>query len=111
VQCPVLHRDRIESLGTYEDTVTARDMFSHETFQHRVTKFAIAVPFAGEEDVFKLRPTQSGHSTPAAEVKKGELRLAWTEDPQSLHDAAALRRHFDGQLDRIEAPCLGPHRR
>lgn len=102
VECPVLHRDRIESLGTYEDSVTARDMFSYETFQHRVTKFAIAVPFDGEEDVFKLRPTQCGLSTPSAEVKKGELRLAWTQDPQALHDAAALRRHFDGQLDRIE---------
>lgn len=102
VECPVLHRDRIESLGSYEDTMTARDAFTYETFEHRVTKFAIAVPFDGEEDVFKLRPSQSGLSTPSAEVKKSELRLVWTEDPQALPDAAALRRHFDGQLDRIE---------
>ncbi len=102
VACPVLHRDRIESLGTYEDSVTARDMFSYETYQHRITKFAIAVPFDGEENVFKLRPSQSGLSTPAAQVKKGELQLTWTQDPQVPHDPDAVRRHFDGQLDRIE---------
>jgi hypothetical protein len=64
VECPVLHRDQIESLGTYEDSVIARDMFSHQTFQHRVTKFAIAVPFDGEEDVFKLRPPSPASARP-----------------------------------------------
>jgi hypothetical protein len=49
--CPVLHRDLIESLGTYEDFVTARDAFSAEAFQHCLTKFAIVVAFDGEEEV------------------------------------------------------------
>lgn len=102
VVCPVLHRGQTESLGSYEDSVTAHDAFSGEAFQHRVTKFAIAVPFDGEEAVFKLRPTQRSFNTPAAEAKNGELRLTWTEDPQVPHDAAALRRHFDIQLNRIE---------
>jgi hypothetical protein len=74
------------------------------TYQRRVTKIVIAVPFDGEEDVFKLRPSQFGLSTPAAEIRKGELRLSWASDQGTRADVDSekVRRYFDGQLDRIE---------
>jgi hypothetical protein len=104
IPCPVLHRDQIEQLPVSEDTGTARDAFSGMTYQRRVTKIVIAVPFDGEEDVFKLRPSQFGLSTPAAEIRKGELRLSWTSDQGTRADADSekVRLYFDGQLDRIE---------
>ncbi len=104
IPCPVLHRDQIEQLPVSEDTGTARDAFSGMTYQRRVTKIVIAVPFDGEEDVFKLRPSQFGLSTPAAEIRKGELRLSWASDQGTRADVDSekVRRYFDGQLDRIE---------
>ena len=104
IPCPVLHRDQIEQLPVSEDTGTARDAFSGTTYQRRVTKIVIAVPFDGEEDVFKLRPSQFGLSTPTAEIRKGELRLSWTSDQGTRADVDSekVRLYFDGQLDRIE---------
>jgi hypothetical protein len=102
ISCPVLHRDQIEQLPVSEEVGSARDAFSGLTYQRRVTKILIAVPFDGEEDVFRLRPSQFGLSTPAAQVLKGELRLTWTSDQGANADHEAVRRYFDGQLDRIE---------
>jgi hypothetical protein len=102
IPCPILHRDQIEQLPVSDDVEPARDVFFDATYQRRVTKIMIVVPFDGEEDVFKLRPSQYGLSTPTAQVQKGELRLTWTGDQGTSAEPAAVRRYFDGQLDRIE---------
>ncbi len=100
--CPVLQRDQIEQLPVSEEVGPARDEFSGVIYERRVTKIVIAVPFEGEEDIFKLRPSQFGLSTPTAEIRKGELRLTWTSGQRASADPEAVRRYFDGQLDRIE---------
>lgn len=102
VDSPVLHRDKIEQLPVSEEVRPVAGMISGETYQYRMTKFEIAVPFDGEEDVFKLRASQSSFNPPSAEVRVGELRLSWTDNPQFSADAAAIRRHFVAQLDKIE---------
>ena len=102
VDCPALHRDKIEQLPVSEEVRPVAGMLSRETYQYRMTKFVIAVPFDGEEDVFKLRATQSSFNPPSAEVHEGELRLSWSDNPQVSADAAAIRRHFDTQLEKIE---------
>jgi hypothetical protein len=102
VACPILHRDQTEQLPVSEEVRPVAGMFSGETYQCRMTKIVIAVPFDGEKDVFKLRASQSSLNPPCGEVREGELRLTWTGDAQASADAAAIRRHFDGQLDKIE---------
>jgi hypothetical protein len=100
--CPVLHRDQIEQLPVSEEVQSARGMFSGETFQRRVTKIEVAVPFDGEKNVFRLRASTFSFNPPRVEVRQGELRLKWTNEPQGAGDPAAIRRHFDAQLDKIE---------
>ena len=102
VACPVLHRDQTEQLPVSEEIRPVAGMFSGETYQYRMTKIVIAVPFDGEKEVFRLRASQASFNPPQAEVREGELRLTWTGDAAASGDAAAIRRHFDGQLDRIE---------
>jgi hypothetical protein len=103
VACPILDRDRIEQLPVSEEVRTVQDRiyaFNGDAIQYRMTKIVVAVPFIGDKDVFRLHPSQSW--APArAQVREGELRLAWTGDPQVGTDAAAVRRHFDGELDNI----------
>ena len=105
VACPVLHRDRIEQLPVSEAVQTGRGQFSGSLIQQRLTVIVIAVPFDGEEDVFKYRASTSSSNPPRAQVRAGELRLTWTGDPQAGRDPAAIRQHFDGQLNIIEN-CL-----
>lgn len=102
VACPVLHRDQTEQLPVSEEVRPVAGMFSGETYQHRMTKIEIAVPFDGEKDVFKLRASRSSFSPPRAGVREGELRLTWTGDAQASADPTAILRHFDGQLNNIE---------
>jgi hypothetical protein len=104
VTCPVLDRDRIEQLPVSEDVRTVGTMFtgfSGDTIQYRMTKIVVVVPFTGDKDVFRLHPSRSG-ALPRAQVREGELRLTWTGDPQAGMDAAAIRRHFDGEIDNID---------
>ena len=52
-----------------EEVRPVAGMLSRETYQYRMTKFVIAVPFDGEEDVFKLRATQSSFNPPSARYR------------------------------------------
>jgi hypothetical protein len=103
VACPTLDRDRIEQLPVSEEVRTVQDSiyaFNEDAIAYRMTKIVIVVPFTGDKDVFRLHPSQSW--APArAQVREGELRLTWTGDPQVATDAAAVRRHFDGELGNI----------
>jgi hypothetical protein len=102
VACPVLHRDRAEQLPVSGEVQPVTGAFTGQTYQQRMTKIVLAVPFDGEEDVFKYRASNFSLNPPRAQVLAGELRLMWTGDPQAGHDPAAVRRYFDGQLDSIE---------
>jgi hypothetical protein len=111
VDGPVLDRDRIEQLPVSEDVRAVAAEFPGyygETLHRRMTKVVVVVPFTGEKDVFKFSPNQSwGHAR--AQVRDGELRLSWTGDPQFGLDAAAIRRHFDGELDSIDRTLSAAH--
>lgn len=102
VACPVLHRDRAEQLPVSEEVQTGKGVFSGRPVQQRMTKLVLAVPFVGDEDIFKLRASQASMNPPRAQVLAGELRLTWTGDPQGSLNPTAIRQYFDGQLDRIE---------
>lgn len=102
VACPVLHRDQIEQLPVSEEVQSARGMFSGEAYERRVTKIEVAVPFDGETDVFRLRASTFSLNPIRVEVREGELRLKWTNHVQGTGDPAAIRHHFDGQLDKLE---------
>ena len=102
VACPVLHRDRTELLPVSEEVQTGRGAFSGRPVEQRMTKLVLAVPFGGEQDVFKYRASQFSMNPPRAQVRAGELRLTWTGDPQGGRNPEAIRQYFDGQLDSIE---------
>lgn len=102
VQCPVLHRDRIEQLPVSEEVRPARGMFTGGTYQQRMTKIVITVPFDGEEDVFKASASTATSNPPRGQVRQGELRLTWLGDQNSGREPAAVRQHFDSELDKIE---------
>ena len=102
VACPVLHRDQIEQLPVSEEVQSAKGMFSGEEYQRRVTTIVVAVPFDGEKDVFRLRASTFSFNPARVEVREGELRLKWADDAQIAAGPTAIRRHFDGQLDKIE---------
>jgi hypothetical protein len=102
VACPVLHRDQIEQLPVSEEVRSAADMFPGETSRRRATKIVIAVPFGGDTEVFRLRASTFSFNPARVEVREGELRLKWTDDTQVAQDGSAIRRYFDGQLDKIE---------
>ena len=78
VQCPVLHRDRIEGLPVSEDSPAQPGERLHRPrLSARVTKIVIGVPFDGEEDVFKLPPSIRAFSPPRRRgIRTGELRLS-----------------------------------
>jgi hypothetical protein len=95
VECPVLHPGLAVQLPVSEVT------------QGKAT-IVIAVPFDGDSGIFNLCLSRP-FSRPRAHVGEGELRLAWTgriqpdADPAGVR--AAVRRHFDSRLGKIEK-CL-----
>jgi hypothetical protein len=100
VACPVLHRDQAQQLPVSEEVVQLRSWID-EVYERRQTKIAIAVPFDGEPDVFKYRPSTLTSSPPRAEVHDGELHVAWTGEGPAA-DPATVRQNLDSQLDKIE---------
>ena len=104
VACPTLDRDRIEQLPVSEEVRTVQDSiyaFNEDAIAYRMTKIVIVVPFTGEKDVSGSTLASRGPQHARCEVREGELRLTWTGDPQVATDAAAVRRHFDGELGNI----------
>lgn len=102
VQCPVLRRDRIEQLPVSEEVQSARGVFTGSAYQQRMTKIVIAVPFDGEEDVFKCSASTRTFNPPRGQVRPGELCLTWIGGQTSNREPAAVRQHFDNELDKIE---------
>lgn len=62
------------------------------------TKFTFFVPYKGEKELFKCRPSAYNHNPPHARVKPGELELAYAVTDQ---DAASIRGQFDRDLAQI----------
>lgn len=101
VACPVLHRDQIHQLPVSEEA-EVMEGWNGRTVERRRTKVVIAVPFEGEEDVFKFRASQYTLNPPRARVRPGELLVTWIGDFAGGGDAASIRRYFDEQLNKIE---------
>jgi hypothetical protein len=62
------------------------------------TLFTFFVPYKGDQELFKCRPSAYNHNPPHAKVKAGELELAY---PVTDQDAASIRAQFDRDLAQI----------
>jgi hypothetical protein len=60
--------------------------------------FTFFVPYKGEQELFKCRPSAYNHNPPHAKVKPGELELAYAVTEQ---DSASIRAQFDRDLAQI----------
>jgi hypothetical protein len=99
VQCPRLHRDQAHLLPVSEEAQIIEDRFFGDRLTRLVTRFTLVVPYDGERIIFSTRASQSSINPPSAAATDGELRQTWTGEPT---DAAAVRAHFDSELDKIE---------
>ena len=99
--CPRLHRDQIEQLPVAEEVERARGAWSGQTYERRQTKIVIVVPFDGERDVFKFRPSTYSLNPPRAVVGEGELSLTWVGEGSGTNPVS-IRQHFDNEFDKIE---------
>jgi hypothetical protein len=100
VACPVLHRDQAQQLPVSEEVAQLRGWID-EVYERRLTKIVIAVPFDGEPDVFKYRPSTMTTNPPEGEVLEGELRVTWMGEGTAVN-AAAVRQRLDSVLDKVE---------
>jgi hypothetical protein len=98
VACPKLRRDEAHLLPVTEQTVTGNDYFG-ERVTRRMTQLTLIIPYDGERIVFSMRASQSYISPLRGTAVDGELRLAWAGQDA---DAAAVRAHFDAELNKIE---------
>lgn len=62
------------------------------------TLFTFFVPYKGEQELFKCRPSAYNHNPPHAKVKPGELELAYAVTEQN---SASIRAQFDRDLAQI----------
>ena len=98
IACPRLRRDEAHLLPVSEQTQTLNDYFG-DRVTRRMTQLTLVVPYDGEKIVFSMRASQSSFNPPQATVADGELRLTWLGQDA---DAAAVRAHFDRELDKLE---------
>ncbi len=98
VACPSLRRDEAQILPISEQTQTLEDPFG-DRMTRRMTRLTLVIPYDGEKVVFSTRASQFSFNPPRANVADGELRLTWLGQEA---DAAAVRAHFDRELDEIE---------
>lgn len=63
------------------------------------TLITIAIPYAGDPDLFFLRPTTSAAPFPSGRVVEGELRLAWLGDSE---DPRGFKQALDEQITAVE---------
>ncbi len=98
VECPRLRRDEAHLLPISEQTQTLKDYFG-DPVTRRMTTLTLVVPYDGERIIFTMRASQSSFNPPRATVTDSELQLTWVGQDA---DAAAVRAHFDRELDKIE---------
>jgi len=64
------------------------------------TLFKFFVPYSGEKELFKCRPSSFNFNPPHAQVNPNELVLTYTTTGQQ--DASAIRSQFDRDLGQIK---------
>lgn len=64
------------------------------------TRFKFFVPYSGEKELFKCRPSSFNFNPPHAQVNPNELLLIYTATGQQ--DATAIRGQFDRDLGQIK---------
>jgi len=64
------------------------------------TRFKFFVPYSGEKELFKCRPSSFNFNPPHAQVNPKELLLIYTATGQQ--DATAIRGQFDRDLGQIK---------
>ncbi|MFI7467467.1 hypothetical protein [Nonomuraea sp. NPDC049646] len=98
VECPRLRRDEAEMERPKE--TTQQFMEFGRQIERRVPALTLVVPFDGESDVFRTKPSTVSSSPPLVErLAPGQLHI--TVEGQ-LVDGDQVRANFDQQLDRIE---------
>lgn len=86
VTVPTLDRDNVEVERSVR-MVQRRDMWG-ELVQREVTSFSFSVPFAGDRDIFRMRPN-TWSSSPRATINATDLVITIDDelDPQRLKDS------------------------
>jgi hypothetical protein len=71
------------------------------------TRFKFFVPYSGEKELFKCRPSSFNFNPPHAQVNPNELVLIYTGSGQQ--EATAIRGQFDRELGQIKQwlTCVG----
>lgn len=100
---PRLHDDQItiDQGETRIDVSHDRDRYIRDRSKpFHITGIAVTffVPFEGESELFKCRPSASTSAPPRAEVGNGELRMRYDK---SDHDAERLKAEFQRELGEI----------
>jgi hypothetical protein len=103
IEVPVLDESGI-TFDQEETKVDVRRTASRHLYDTRRTThipgtmFTFFVPYKGEKELFKCRPSSYNLNPPHARVKVGELELAYAVTGQ---DAASIRGQFDRDLAQI----------
>lgn len=71
------------------------------------TRFKFFVPYSGEKELFKCRPSSFNFNPPHAQVNPNELVLVYTATGQQ--ESTAIRGQFDRELGQIKQwlTCVG----
>lgn len=100
IVCPTLQRDDAYLIDPDEVTQSFREF--GEVGTRRVTRLTLVVPFDGDPEIFKLKPSSSTWNPPHAQVSGTELRVfAYPPGRTAGLDAIAVRADFDAKVDAI----------
>jgi len=109
LEVPELDKSGVSMLEPVETKVDARYLPNrHISDPSRLvlipaTTFTFVVPFVGDKEMFRFRPSKWSMNPPIADVVGGELKLTYT---LTKPDSEALRTAFDQEVALIEE-CLG----
>jgi len=103
VTVPALDRDNI-SFSRSERTSSGHDNWG-DRYERKRPVVVFEVPFTGERELFKLRPSTFTTNAPRAEIASNALRITVSDSG----DPAAIKGEIDSVLEKVDQ-YLGWHR-
>jgi hypothetical protein len=105
VQVPVLHYDKITSDQDEAKVDVSQDprraIFDRSrSFFITGTQITLFVPFEGDAELFKCKPSTFSLNPPTGVIRDDELLISYT---LTDHDAEALKAALDNELNRIKS--------
>jgi stress response protein YsnF len=86
-----------------EATITVRDPYANEVGYIRGTRSVVHIPFTGDRDLFRMRPTTHNMSPPRAEVKGDEVTIVWEGRAGEIAQAKSYMDQIVGQIQTYAA--------